>query len=127
MWRVMERLRSGDVFVPGSRRYADPASFLLAPAAWEPLRAGFAALVGRPAGGAAAIAEADEELRAALADLEGVLARGGSELVTVVLGADAPPDLLDGIERWVERHHPGVEVVGYEGGQPRWHAIIGVE
>jgi uncharacterized protein len=63
----------------------------------------------------------------ARAVLARMLARGGSELVTVVLGADAPPDLLDGIERWVERHHPEVEVVGYEGGQPRWHAIIGVE
>jgi DAK2 domain fusion protein YloV len=63
----------------------------------------------------------------ARAVLARMLARGGSELVTIVLGADAPPDLLDGIERWVERHHPEVEVVGYEGGQPRWHAIIGVE
>jgi DAK2 domain fusion protein YloV len=63
----------------------------------------------------------------ARAVLTRMLARGGSELVTIVLGADAPPDLLDGIERWVERHHPEVEVVGYEGGQPRWHAIIGVE
>ena len=56
-----------------------------------------------------------------------MLSRGDAELVTVVLGADAPADLLSGVERWVELHHPGVEVVGYEGGQPRWHAIIGVE
>ncbi len=63
----------------------------------------------------------------ARAVLTRMLARGGAELVTIVLGADAPADLLDGIERWVERNHPEVEVVGYEGGQPRWHAIIGVE
>ncbi len=63
----------------------------------------------------------------ARAVLTRMLARGGAELVTIVLGADAPPDLLDGIERWVERNHPEVELVGYEGGQPRWHAIIGVE
>ena len=56
-----------------------------------------------------------------------MLSRGGAELVTVVLGQDAPPDLLSRLQRWVERNHPGVEVVGYEGGQPRWHAIIGVE
>ena len=68
--------------------------------------------------------DVQEVARAVLARM---LARGGSELVTIVLGADAPPDLLDGIERWVERNHPEVEVVGYEGGQPRWHAIIGVE
>jgi hypothetical protein len=56
-----------------------------------------------------------------------MLSRGGAELVTVVLGRDAPEDLLDALTRWVEHHHPGVELVGYEGGQPRWHAIIGVE
>jgi hypothetical protein len=63
----------------------------------------------------------------ACAVLARMLARGGAELVTVVLGADAPEDLLDVMQDWVDRHHPGVEVVGYEGGQPRWYAIIGVE
>ena len=63
----------------------------------------------------------------ACAVLARMLARGGAELVTVVLGADAPQDLLDVMESWVAAHHPGVELVGYEGGQPRWHAIIGVE
>jgi hypothetical protein len=33
---LRDGLRSGDVFVPGSRRYADPASFLLTPEAWAP-------------------------------------------------------------------------------------------
>lgn len=56
-----------------------------------------------------------------------MLARGDGELVTVVLGADAPPGLLGSIEAWLAAAHPGVEVVGYEGGQPRWHAILGVE
>ncbi len=56
-----------------------------------------------------------------------MLSGGSAELVTVVLGADAPEDLLDVVEAWVAERHPGVEVVGYEGGQPRWHAIIGVE
>jgi DAK2 domain fusion protein YloV len=63
----------------------------------------------------------------ACAVLRRMLARGGAELVTVVLGVTAPADLLEVMQAWVEAHHPGVEVVGYEGGQPRWHAIIGVE
>ena len=33
---LRDGLRSGDVHVPGSRRYADPASFLLTPQQWEP-------------------------------------------------------------------------------------------
>ena len=33
---LRDGLRSGDVHVPGSRRYADPASFLLAPRSGPP-------------------------------------------------------------------------------------------
>lgn len=44
---LRDGLRCGDVFVPGSRRYADPASFLLTPGQWEPKRAEFSALVER--------------------------------------------------------------------------------
>jgi hypothetical protein len=42
-------LSSGDVYVPGSRRDADPVSFLLTPERWEPLREEFCHLVGKPA------------------------------------------------------------------------------
>jgi hypothetical protein len=38
---LRDGLRSGDVSVPGSRRYADPASFLLTPEQWEPQRVEF--------------------------------------------------------------------------------------
>ncbi|MGB8020643.1 MAG: DAK2 domain-containing protein [Candidatus Nanopelagicales bacterium] len=56
-----------------------------------------------------------------------MLARGEAELVTIVLGQDAPEGFVEEIQSWLTRDHPGVEAVGYEGGQPRWHAIIGVE
>ena len=65
-----------DVHVPGSRRYADPASFLLTPQQWEPRRLEFCHLVGKPAS-AAALAVAGDELHVALSDLESQLARGG--------------------------------------------------
>ncbi len=75
---LRDGLRCGDVFVPGSRRYADPASFLLTPEAWTPQRAEYCALVGKPAAAADALAQADEELHVALADLELTLAGAGS-------------------------------------------------
>lgn len=55
-----------------------------------------------------------------------MLSKGG-EMVTIVLGEEAPADFMERLTRWGERCHPDVEFVGYEGGQPRWHAIIGVE
>jgi hypothetical protein len=47
---LRDGLRSCDVHVPGSRRYADPASFLLTPQQWEPQRLEYCHLVGKPPG-----------------------------------------------------------------------------
>ena len=80
-------LCSGDIYVPESRRYADPAAFLLAQQQWEPQRLEFCHLVGKPASPADALALADDELHAALSDLEAQLARGGGP-GKVRLGAD---------------------------------------
>lgn len=71
---LRDGLRSGDVFVPGSRRYADPASFLLTPQQWAPVRAEFCQLVGKPTAASDALAQAETELHGALLDLERLLA-----------------------------------------------------
>ncbi len=51
---------------------------------------------------------------------------GGGELVTLVAGAEAG-DLAQACEAWVERAHPGVDVVVYEGGQDRYPLLVAVE
>ncbi|GAA3218645.1 hypothetical protein GCM10010468_42200 [Actinocorallia longicatena] len=71
---LRDGLRSGDVFVPGSRRYADPGTYLFTLEQWRPRRDDFCALVGKPPGAAAAIERAKEELHQALTDLEAALA-----------------------------------------------------
>jgi TnpA family transposase len=71
---LRDGLRSGDVWVPGSRRYADPESYLFTAEEWRDKRGEFCRLVGKPTAGAAALAQATEELHAALAELEAVLA-----------------------------------------------------
>ncbi|MGF6884275.1 TnpA family transposase [Nocardia sp. GAS34] len=73
---LRDGLRSGDVFVPGSRRYADPATYLLTADQWEPQREEFCRLVGRAADPGVALAAAVAELHAALGELETVLAEG---------------------------------------------------
>ena len=74
---LRDGLRSGDVYVPGSRRYADTASFLLTPGQWEPRRLEFCHLAGKPASAADALAAAADELHTALTDLETQFARSG--------------------------------------------------
>jgi hypothetical protein len=58
---LRDGLRSGDVFVPGSRRYADPGTYLFTPQQWEPRKAEFCTLIRKPAGAAAAIVQAKDE------------------------------------------------------------------
>ena len=68
------------------------------------------------------------------ADLEAValvlvdrMLAGGGELVTVVTGADAPAGAGERLRTTVEHRHPAVEVVVYDGGQPHYPLLLGVE
>jgi uncharacterized protein len=76
----------------------------------------------------------DGEVNVIGADLEEVCRRlldrmlgGGGELVTLVLGAGAPPTLEHALTAHVSRVWPFVEVQCYTGGQPRYHLLVGVE
>src|SRR5260370_42528469 len=71
---LRDGLRSGGSFVPGSRRYADPSTYLFTPEQWAPRQGDFCKLVGKPARAADALAQGKEELHAALAELEKTLA-----------------------------------------------------
>jgi dihydroxyacetone kinase-like predicted kinase len=52
---------------------------------------------------------------------------GGGELVTLVLGADAPPELEERLRAHVTSEWRFVELNSYAGGQPRYHLLVGVE
>ncbi|MEV0195314.1 SpoIIE family protein phosphatase [Nonomuraea sp. NPDC050691] len=52
---LRDGLRSGDVFMPGSRRYADPATYLYTPEQWTPRQADYCRLVGKPSDPAEAL------------------------------------------------------------------------
>jgi dihydroxyacetone kinase-like predicted kinase len=76
----------------------------------------------------------DGEVHVIGADLEDVSHRlldrmlgGGGELVTLVLGADAPGTLDERLRAHVTRTWPFVELQSYAGGQPRYHLLVGVE
>jgi uncharacterized protein len=76
----------------------------------------------------------DGEVNIIGADLEEVGLRlldrmlgGGGELVTLILGADAPAGLEPTLTTHMSRAWPFVEVQCYSGGQPRYHLLVGVE
>ncbi len=49
------------------------------------------------------------------------------ELVTLIAGADATPEVTAGIEAWLAEHRPGVELESHDGGQPLYPYLFGVE
>jgi uncharacterized protein len=65
-------------------------------------------------------AEACESLLAALVDDD-------SEIVTVLVGADARPVDTERIREHLEFAHPHVEVEFHDGGQPLYPYLVGVE
>lgn len=73
---LRDGLRSGDVYVPGSRRYADPAAYLLTEEQWAPQRAEFCRLVGKSADPGETLAAVVDELHTAVGELEAVLGDG---------------------------------------------------
>ncbi len=52
---------------------------------------------------------------------------GGGELVTLVLGRDAPTDLGDALTSHLAHAWPFAEVRAYRGGQPHYPLLVGVE
>jgi dihydroxyacetone kinase-like predicted kinase len=67
------------------------------------------------------------DVEQAARDLVDRMLAGGGELVTVVVGSDAEEGLGDRLTSYVEKSHPVVEVVAYEGGQPHYPVLLGVE
>jgi hypothetical protein len=76
LWRLRDGLRSGDVWVEGSRRYADPEIYLLDETSWAGMRSDYCAAVGRPDSGRERIAQLGRELDEELASFSDMLARG---------------------------------------------------
>ncbi len=52
---------------------------------------------------------------------------GGGELITLVLGADAPDELEASLREHVAQTWPVAELQCFTGGQPRYHLLVGVE
>ncbi|MGH2652302.1 MAG: Tn3 family transposase, partial [Actinomycetota bacterium] len=69
-------LRSGEIWVEGSRRYADPASYLIPPVEWPAKRDEVLELTGKPAGFGERLGGIDEDMGRYLDDLEALLADG---------------------------------------------------
>ncbi|MFD6986833.1 Tn3 family transposase, partial [Streptomyces sp. NPDC059956] len=115
---LRDGLRSGDVYVPGSRRYDNPAACLFKPAQWEDHRFEFCRLVGKSPDFSETLPQVMDELDEALTDLEKVLGRGdglvrlndAGELVISPLTAEDIPSEAEELHTELERMLPNVPI-----------------
>ncbi|MBB5109955.1 hypothetical protein [Streptomyces spectabilis] len=115
---LRDGLRSGDVYVPGSRRYDNPETYLFKPAQWEGHRAEFCRLVGKSPDAFEALPLVMDELDEALADLEDTLKSGdgpgrlndAGELVISPLTAEDIPSKAEELHAELERMLPNVPI-----------------
>jgi dihydroxyacetone kinase-like predicted kinase len=68
----------------------------------------------------------DDLVTVARTVLDRMLGSGG-ELVTLVTGADLEPGLAEAVAEHAREGRPEVDTVQYDGGQPRYPLLIGVE
>jgi TnpA family transposase len=97
LWQLRGALRAGDIWVEGSRRYADPETYLIPANRWPALRPEVCRLVGTPADGAQRLWERRAELEEQLArldeelpDNEHVRVQDGQIVVSPLVAAEVP-------------------------------------
>ena len=80
LWQLRSALRAGDVWVTHSRRYADPATYLIPAAEWPQRRPDVIQQTGTPGEGEHRLQEREAELGTWLAQVDRLLARKDSDL-----------------------------------------------
>lgn len=80
LWHLRSALRAGDIWVAHSRRYADPATYLIPPAEWPRRRPEVIRQTGPPSAGLHRLQEREAELATCLAQVERLLARKDSDV-----------------------------------------------
>src|SRR5262249_39819579 len=116
LWELRGALRAGDVWLEGSRRYADPQTYLIPREQWAELRAEVCRELQAPEDGAKRLRDRESELSGLLDRVEGLLAQGGdvrmegNNLVVSPLEAEQKPASTVELERLIDERLPLVEL-----------------
>ena len=120
LYGVQAGLRAGDVWVPGSRRYTDPATLLIPAEQWAVQRDDFCAVTGTNTDPNEQLRQLEQDLHAAVADLERVLAEPGTEglarldddgdLIVAPLAAEQLPAEVEALALGVAARLPQVHL-----------------
>src|SRR4051794_30948416 len=116
LWELRGALRAGDVWLAGSRRYADPQTYLIPREDWPGIRAEACREIQAPEDGTDRLREREQELSGLLDRVEALLAKGGdvrmegNDLVVSPLEAEQKPASAAELERHIDERLPLVEL-----------------
>lgn len=130
LWELRSVLRSGDVWVEGARRYADPQSFLIPKDQWPSLKQEVRLLTGVQTDGAEHLASCRREIEGTLERLQITVSRGGKVQMQegkLLLGkdeADELPESVKALGKEVSDRLPKVELTGLIVEVNRWIGFL---
>jgi len=116
LWELRNALRSGDIWIDNSRRYADPETYLIPRERWCSFRSEACALLGVPEDGASRIFDRHKELEAALSEFDRALPHNSQvriekdSLIVSALTAEVLPDSTRELQELITERLPRVEL-----------------
>src|SRR5256885_11890966 len=116
LWQLRSALRAGDVWVEGSRRYANPTSYLIPTDRWPELRPEVCQQVQFPEDSVVHLQEREQELAALLGRVDQMLTQEGKvrlehdTLVIAPLEAEDIPQSAKVLAQQIAKHLPHVEL-----------------
>ncbi len=102
LWELRSSLRSGDIWLEASRRYANPETYLIPPDRWQSLRSEACKNLGAPEEGTERLAQRQKELEGLLARMDQALPvhgddvriENGALVVSPLKGEERPASLV---------------------------------
>ena len=116
LWELRGALRAGDVWLEGSRRYADPETYLIPRERWPGLRAEVCRQLQVSGDGTDRLREREEELEGLLDRVEALLAASGASAWKTTTWWSPPwrrksePESTVELERLIDERLPLVEL-----------------
>jgi len=116
LWELRSALRSGDIWIEGSRRYANPETYLISPERWPALRLEASRLIGTPLDGRERLSQRQAELELLLAKMDrdvschGAVRMEEETLVITPLQAEERSESLVQLEKLVDNRLPRIDL-----------------
>ena len=127
LWMLRQALRTGDIWVENSRRYADPETYLIPPQEWPKQRAKVCELTGTPGAGDQRLAEREADLERLLARVDRRLAERNSpvrledgRLILTPLAAEERPASVEALANAIGERLPKVDITDLLVEVDRW-------